>query len=285
VSAIAGVYAKARRAQRPAAIDKRRVEGVNSGMTFAIPGTDYDRFMGRYSALLAPLFADFVGVGPGLRVLDVGCGPGALAAELARRVGAARVAGIEPSPSFVAACRGRLPDADIQPGPAEHLPWADGEFDAALSQLVLSFVADADQVAREMRRVVHERGVIGACMWQDDGLQMGQLFWESAASIEPALKNAERSMRYRKPGEIATLLQRTGLRDVEETFLDVRVSYQNFDDFWEPIVNGAGSIGAYMASADGERRSAIREACRTRLGNPQQPFELSARACAARGRV
>jgi ubiquinone/menaquinone biosynthesis C-methylase UbiE len=254
-------------------------------MTFAIPGADYDRFMGRYSARLAPLFADFVGLSPGLRVLDVGCGPGALAAELARRVGAARVAGVEPSSSFVDACRSRLPDADIRNGAAEHLTWTDGEFDAALSQLVLSFVIDADQVAREMRRVVRDGGMIGACMWHENGLQMGELFWESAASLEPALANAERSMRYRKPGEIAALLKRTGLRDVEETFLEVRANYQNFDDFWEPIVNGAGSIGAYMATADSDRRSAIREACRTRLGNPQQPFELSARACAARGRV
>src|SRR4051812_12606049 len=125
-------------------------------MTFAIPGADYDRFMGRYSTQLAPLFADFAGVAAGLRVLDVGCGPGALTAELARRVGAARVAGIEPSSSFVAACRSRVPDADIQHGSAEQLSWADGAFDAALSQLVLSFVTDADQVALEMRRVVRE---------------------------------------------------------------------------------------------------------------------------------
>jgi ubiquinone/menaquinone biosynthesis C-methylase UbiE len=255
-------------------------------MTFAIPGAAYDRFMGRYSVKLAPLFADFVGIGPGMHVLDVGCGPGALTAELALRVGAAHVAGVEPSPSFVEACRARLPDADIQHGPAEHLPWGDGEFDAALSQLVVSFVADADQVAREMRRVVRERGTLGACMWHEGAsLQMGQLFWESAATIDPALGTREGAMPYRKQGEIANLWKRTGLRDVEETFLEVRVSYQNFDDFWEPIVNGAGSIGAYMASADDDRRTAIREACRARLGDPQRPFELSARACAVRGCV
>jgi ubiquinone/menaquinone biosynthesis C-methylase UbiE len=254
-------------------------------MTFAIPGAAYDRFMGRYSLKLAPLFADFVNVGPGLRVLDVGCGPGALTAELARRVGAARVAGVEPSPSFVEACRARLPDADIRNGSAEHLTWGDGEFDAALSQLVLSFVADADQVAREMRRVVREGGAVGACMWQEGALQMGQLFWESAATLDPALLHSEANMRYRKQGDIAKLWQRSGLREVEETFLEVSATYQHFDDFWEPIVSGAGSIGAYMATVDDDRRAAIREACRARLGNPQQAFELSARACAARGRV
>ena len=255
-------------------------------MTFAIPGAAYDRFMGRYSTKLAPLFADFVGVGPGMRVLDVGCGPGALTAELAQRVGATHVAGLEPSPSFVDACRARLPNADIQQGSAEHLPWADATFDAALAQLVLSFVQDAERAAREMQRVVRKQGMVAACMWlEGPELQMSALFWSAVATLDPERSQPESSMRFRKPGEIAALLERAGLREVGETFLDVRATYQHFDDFWEPIVTSAGPIGTYMAAADEERREAIREACRTRLGNPQQPFELSARACAARGRV
>ena len=52
----------------------------------------YDQFMGRYSAQLAPQMADLAGVDPGMHVIDVGCGPGALTSELIRRVGADRVA-------------------------------------------------------------------------------------------------------------------------------------------------------------------------------------------------
>ncbi|MEO7437613.1 MAG: class I SAM-dependent methyltransferase [Candidatus Binatia bacterium] len=255
-------------------------------MTFAIPGDAHDRFMGRYSVKLAPLFADFVGITADMRVLDVGCGPGALTAELARRLGVECVAGAEPSPTFVEACRARLPAADIRSGPAERLSWGDAEFDAALSQLVLSFVADADEVAREMRRVVRAGGGVGACMWQGGpALQMGQVFWESAATVDPGVGRPEGAMSFRQPGEIADLWKRTGLRDVEEALLEVRASYENFDDFWDPIVTGAGPIGSYKASTDDGRRAAIREACRARLGAPQRPFELTGRACAARGLV
>jgi hypothetical protein len=150
----------------------------------------------------------------------------------------------------------------------------------------LSFVADADQVAREMRRVVRSGGVVGACMWLEGAaLQMGQVFWESAATVDPGVGNREGAMAFRKPGEIADLWKRSGLRDVDEAVLDVRARYENFDDFWDPILTSAGSIGAYMASADADRRAAIREACRTRLGNPRRPFEMTGRACAARGQV
>lgn len=256
----------------------------NGRMTFSIPAAAYDRFMGRYSTKLAPLFADFARITPGLRVLDVGCGSGALAGELVQRVGAAHVTGIEPSKPFFEACRARFPEAEFRHGAAEQLPWNDGAFDAALAQLVLSFVSDADRVAREMRRVVREGGVVAACMWREGAaMQMTDLFWEAASTIEPALRDREANMPFRKPGEIAALWKRTGLLDVQEALLEVRVTYRDFDDFWEPLVTAAGTIGAYMASVDDERRAALREACRVRLGNPQQPFELTGRACAVRG--
>jgi ubiquinone/menaquinone biosynthesis C-methylase UbiE len=256
----------------------------NVRVTFSIPAAAYDRFMGRYSMKLAPLFADFARVTPGMHLLDVGCGSGALAGELIRRVGAAHVAGIEPSQTFFEACHARFPDADIRHGGAEQLPWNDDAFDAALAQLVLPFVSDADRVAREMRRVVREGGVVAACMWLDGAsMQMTDLFWEAASTIEPALRDREGSMPYRKQGEIAALWERTGLLDVQEADLEVRVTYRDFDDFWEPLLTAAGPIGAYMASVDDERRAALREACRVRLGNPQRPFELTGRACAVRG--
>ena len=113
-------------------------------MTFGIAGDSYDRFMGRYSRELAPRFVAFAGLGPGMRALDVGCGSGLLAAALAGRLGAANVAAADPSEPLLAACAGRVPGADVRRAPAEELPWADGSFDAVLSQLVLNFVFRSD---------------------------------------------------------------------------------------------------------------------------------------------
>src|SRR6516162_8357527 len=98
------------------------------------------RFMGQYSEPLASQFADLAGVRPGQRLLDVGCGPGALTAELVRRAGADAVSAVEPSASFAAAARERLPGVDVRRAPAERLPFPDGTFDAALAQLVVHFM-------------------------------------------------------------------------------------------------------------------------------------------------
>jgi len=72
-------------------------------VTFEASAESYDRFMGRYSRRLAPLLADFAGIAPEMRVLDVGCGPGSLSVQLAARVGAQLVAAIDPSEQFAKA--------------------------------------------------------------------------------------------------------------------------------------------------------------------------------------
>src|SRR6478752_4334422 len=123
-------------------------------MSFVVPPDAYARFMGRYAEPLAGVFAAFAGVGVGDKVLDVGCGPGALTAHLLS-VGA-EMAAIDPSPPFIDAMRARFPDVDVRRGTAEELPYDTAAFDAALAQLVVHFmtepVAGITQMARVTRR-------------------------------------------------------------------------------------------------------------------------------------
>ena len=126
-------------------------------MSFDVAAEAYDRFMGRYSRLLSPQLADLTGVMPGQRVLDVGCGPGALTAELVARLGPESVAAVDPSAPFVEAARVRHPGVDVRHASAEALPFADRSFDAALAQLVVHFMADPIAGLAEMGRVTRAR--------------------------------------------------------------------------------------------------------------------------------
>ena len=255
-------------------------------MTFDVVGAAYDRYMGRYSTKLAPQFVELAGITSGMYVLDVGCGTGALTAELVQRCGPARVAAVEPSQPLLDAARARFPGVDIRHAPAERLPFADGELDAALAQLVLAFVTDADAAAAELKRVVRPGGIVAACMWQAGELQLADIFWRAAAqTVDPSLRDREASMPFRKQGDIAALWKRAGLRNVQESMLEVTTRYQDFDDFWQPMLNAAGPIGAFMKTADAATTARLRDACFDLLGRPAQPFELRARACAARALV
>ena len=250
-------------------------------MTFAVAADSYDRFMGRYSTLLAPQFADLAGVVAEQRVLDVGCGPGALTTELVERLGASNVAAVDPSESFVAAARERHPGVDVQEAPAETLPFADGMFDAALAQLVVHFMADPVQGLTEMCRVTRAGGVVAACVWDHAGEQTPLApFWQAVRELDPD-DEGEGMLAGSREGDLTELFHKAGLREIEETALPIRVEHATFEEWWEPFTLGVGPAGAYVVGLEPEQQAELRERCRQQL--PEPPFTIPAKAWAARG--
>jgi len=232
----------------------------------------YDRFMGRFSTRLAPLFADFAGVGAGQSALDVGAGTGALTAELVRRTD--DVAAAEPSQAFVDALRARFPRVDVRLAGAESMPWPDSKFDVALAQLVVGFMNDAPAGIREMGRVVRPGGTVAVCMWDRDNMEM-------LAAINRArdtLGFHREDSAYRSRDEIAQLVG----DGAEPELLEVEAEYTDFEDFWNALVGGAGPAGAWAASLDGEQRATARAELFRQLGEPTEAFSLIGRAWAAR---
>jgi ubiquinone/menaquinone biosynthesis C-methylase UbiE len=258
----------------------------NGAVQFSAPADHYDRFMGRYVPRLAAALADAAGVSAGMRALDVGCGPGGLTHELAARLGEDRVAAIDPSAPFAAANRARHPRADVRDGAAEDLPFDDDSFDVALSSLVIGFMRDADAGAREMARVTKPGGVVAECMWDipGGGMTMLSTFWRAVRTVDPG-SQGEASMVGVRDAEIADVLARAGLEDVRSGSLATSAHYEDFDDFWTPFTFAVGPAGEHMATLTAEQQDAIREECRRRLGNPERPFDLDARAWYARGVV
>src|SRR3954471_19222638 len=171
---------------------------------FDVSETAYDRFMGRYSVSLGPLFADFAGVETGQRVLDVGAGTGALTGELVRRD--AQVAPVEPAPTLVAALRSRFPAVDVRQAGAEELPWPDASFDVALAQLVVTFMNDAPAGVAEMRRVVRPGGTVAVCMWDGDGMEMLGAVTRTQRALDPSQETPEQRTLYRSRETLEALV-------------------------------------------------------------------------------
>ena len=250
-------------------------------MSFSAGPEAYDRFMGRYSTPLAPRFADFASIGEAQRVLDVGCGPGALTGELVRRFGADAVAAVDPSPGFVEAAGRRNPGVDVRRAEAESLPFDDGSFDAVLAQLVVHFMTDPAAGIAEMRRVARGGGIVTACVWDHAG-GAGPLarFWDAARELDPGVAD-ESDLPGAREGDLERLLHEAGLGDVEERLLTVEIEHGSFDEWWEPFTLGVGPAGAYVQGLAEDARDRLRERCREL--HPDAPFAVSASAWAARG--
>jgi ubiquinone/menaquinone biosynthesis C-methylase UbiE len=231
----------------------------------------YDNFMGRFSRQLAPVFAEFADVQPGERALDVGAGTGMLTHELVVR--GARAAAIEPSPAFAASLRRRFPDLDVREGVAEQLPWEDASFDVALAQLVVAFMDDAPAGVAEMARVANGR--VAVCMWDLEGHEL----LASVIHVRQRMAEEDREpRRYRTLPEIEELVG----PGAECAALDVEAGYEDFEDYWTSLLGGAGPMGAWVASLDGERRETARAELVHELGDPSGAFTLRARCWAAK---
>ncbi|HTJ36321.1 MAG TPA: class I SAM-dependent methyltransferase [Dactylosporangium sp.] len=252
-------------------------------MSFDVTADAYGRFMGRYSEPLAPRFADLAGVAAGARVLDVGCGAGALTAELVARLGPDAVSAVDPSEPFVAAARDRLPGVDVRLSPAEHLPFPDDTFDAALAQLVVHFMADPVAGLHEMARVTRPGGTVAACVWDHaGGTSPLAAFWRAVESMDPSAPD-ESGLAGAREGHLAELFAAAGLHGISSTVLTVRVAFPDFDTWWEPFTLGVGPAGDYVSHLDEPGRAELRARCATLL--PPAPFEITASAWTALGRA
>jgi SAM-dependent methyltransferase len=245
-------------------------------VSFDVPADAYARFMGRYSRPLATAFADLVGVSPGQRVLDVGCGPGALTEELVGRVGAENVSAIDPASAFVAAVSRQLPGVSVALGGAEHLPYPDGGFDAVLAQLVVHFMTDPVAGLAEMARVVRPGGVVAANVWDhtDDRGPLS-LFWSVVREIDPSATD-ESQLAGAFEGHLVALFEAAGMAGPVATVLSVPVVHPSFEEWWEPYTLGVGPAGDYVAALGTQEREALRARCAARL--PVAPFTVEAAA-------
>jgi SAM-dependent methyltransferase len=251
-------------------------------VTFAVPGTVYDRFVGRYSYRLCQALARVAGLAAESSVLDVGAGTGEGTRYLVELVGSERVAAVDPAESFVETLRARLPEVDVRVASAESLPFGDGAFDATLAQLVVNFMAEPEAGVTEMRRVTRRGGAVAACVWDYSGeMNLLRAFWDAAGELDSDGVRAvdERmQMRFGRRGELGALWRHAGLEDVEEGDIVVFAEYESFDDLWEPFTAGVGPAGSYAASLDPERQEALRTEYSRRLAVPDGGFRLSARA-------
>jgi ubiquinone/menaquinone biosynthesis C-methylase UbiE len=252
----------------------------------------YERFMGRWSAELAPLFIRFAGIADGQRVLDVGCGTGVLSRALLAAGAQLRVAGVDPVDGFVSFARSTISDAraEFRAGSVEALPFADQSFDAALALLVLQGVQDAGRAVREMARVTRRGGRVAACHWDfENGLPMLSLLWEAAAAVAPeetARRRAGSSpQRISDRDDLARRWTQAGLTDVTTGTLEIAMRFGSFEDYWQPFLAGATPTSAFAASLNGLTNGELERALRARIPGlrPDGSFVLPARAWAVVG--
>lgn len=252
-----------------------------------LEGAAYERYMGRWSAPVAAVFVERLGVSAGRRWLDVGCGTGVLAAAVLAAADPQDVTGLDPSPGFVARARQRVDRVRFTVGTATALPFPDGRFDATVGGLMLNFVPDPAAAVAELARVTGPGGVVAAYVWDyADGMGMLRSFWDAVVRLDPAAAALDEAVRFPlcRPEPLRALWTGTGLEDVALGEIEVPMVFADLDDYWLPFLGGQGPAPAYVASVDDARRAALRDLLAERLPTADDgSIPLTARAWTVRG--
>jgi len=249
----------------------------------------YERYVGRWSRLVAREFVDWLGVAAGADWLDVGSGTGALAATALDAASPASVTGVDPSDGFVGHARSNVPTATFVVGDVQALPFADDSFHTVVSGLVLNFVPDQARAAAEMTRVARPGGTVAAYVWDYAGrMELMRHFWDAAGELDPAARELDEGQRFAafdRPETLEQLLAAAAQVDVASRAIEIDTVFGDFDDYWQPFLGGQGPAPAYVASLAEAERSELRERLRRRLPSAADgSIPLVARAWAARGR-
>jgi SAM-dependent methyltransferase len=253
-------------------------------------GDPYERYVGRWSRRVAPLFLSWLTIPAGRQWIDVGCGTGALCAAILDRCAPASVVGVEPSEGFLETARRNLAGrAALHRGSGTAIPVADAWADVVVSGLVLNFIPDVRAALAEMVRVTRPGGTIAAYVWDyAEGMQLMRRFWNAAVDLDPraALHDEGRRFPLCRPDALARAFSDAGLTGVEVTGLDIETPFASFEDYWEPFLGGQGPAPAYVVSLDVEAQARLRDRIRERMAvAPDGAIWLTARAWAVRATV
>lgn len=252
-------------------------------------GASYERYVGRWSRLVATEFLAWLEPASQLDWLDVGCGTGALSEAILQRTSPRTVRGVDLAQGFIDHARAHVRDtrATFEVGDAQSLPVASQQFDRAVSGLALNFVPQPAVAVREMARAVRPGGIVAVYVWDYAGkIELMRHFWDAAVALNPDAFSLDEGRRFPicQPGSLAELFTEAGLGGVETRAIDVPTRFRDFDDYWTPFLGGQGPAPGYVMSLDDRRRDALRDRLRATLPlAPDGTIPLIARAWAVRG--
>ena len=225
--------------------------------------TSYHEFFTPVTALATEPLLEAVRLRPGIHLLDVATGPGALAAEAANR--GVRVVGVDLSPRMLELARGSYPAIEFREADVEHLPFADGTFDAVICSFGLGHFPRPEAAVAECVRTLKPGGRIAFSWWDDPARQRIQgIFREAiaelAVTLPPDVPLGHNVLRFSDTGEFQRLLSQAGLVKVAVEEHATTYSVPDTETLWRGGLGSFVLTGAAIRHQDEATQDKIRAA-------------------------
>ncbi len=250
----------------------------------------YEQFMGRWSRLAARSFLDWLAPAHGLRWLDVGCGSGALSEAVLHHCAAAKLTAVDQSNEFVEAVQERLgKQVQCRVSDATALPIGNDSIDYTVSGLLLNFISEPIKALTEMKRVTVPGGTVALYVWDYAGkMDFLNAFWDAAVALDSQASCLHERYRFpdTNPETLSRLLDEAGCIDIDSAPIEIETRFENFEDYWNPLLGGQGPAPSYLVSLDESHRRKMRERLLDSLPIQRDgSIHLLARAWAVQGKA
>jgi SAM-dependent methyltransferase len=205
-----------------------------------------------------PGLLEGVGVQPGLRLLDVACGPGTVASEARQR--GAEVTGIDFSRAMLLRARAAVPGTrGWVTGRSEQLPIRDGRFEAVVSNFGLLHFADPARAIGEAARVLQPGGRVGLTVWGAGAVGL-RLIPEAleALHLSPPLPPAPGFFAYAEPGAFRRAFEENGFDSAQERMLSGSAALSSTEEYWRMFLEGSARTRAGLLTLTPEDRVRVR---------------------------
>jgi ubiquinone/menaquinone biosynthesis C-methylase UbiE len=258
------------RARREAAVKTNLGPGLHVAPGQAANISAYYRWTGRWSRLLVPAVISAAEIAPGCRVLDISTGTGEAALMALPAVGGSgAVVGADIAPAMLVGARDRLKDPTFCPvaGDGQALPLKSGTFDAVICQLGLQFFPDPARGLAEFHRVLRPGCCAALCVISTpDRAPM----WGVVADVLSRFVPEQRDLLYLSfaladANRLEHMLVSAGFRDVRVERVRREDTIGSFDEYWDPIEAGMGSMPQVYVALPEIYRRAVREEVKSRL--------------------
>jgi SAM-dependent methyltransferase len=210
----------------------------------------YARGFARLTAQAAGPLLDAAGVTAGSRTLDLGTGPGVVAAEAVRR--GAEVAAVDADPQMAETAARHVPRADVRVAVLPALPYEDEAFDAVVGNFVINHVGEPAVALKEIRRVLRPGGRLALTCWVmpgsgvlalvRDAMDQVGIPWPGDVPVSPF-------MEYGRPDAFAALVG-GGFREAAVRELDWDFTFEP-EEWWRTgALARVGSNGVVLMRQD-----------------------------------
>lgn len=225
---------------------------------------DYHDYFAPLTAQTIEALLEAVGQRPAVRLLDVACGPGYVAAAARER--GCQVSGVDFSPVMIEKARRAYPGIEFQVGDAECLPYPDGSFEAVVMNFGLLHLSSPESAVGEAFRVLAAGGRFAFTVWsapeQSPGFAAVYQAIEKCGDKSVKLPEGPPFFRFSHEAEARRVMEEAGFNVVSSRTLPMTWDLPSADDFFQAFFRGTPRTGGLLRAQSERSLQAIRDEVR-----------------------